>query len=97
MGGSLASQISYDPELPELRKGLHETIDKDHCLIKTHTTYERPFWRDMNASGITTLRSTTFAMALTPEIFRTYASDELYIAGIFRMRTTSPSCITRRV
>ena len=51
LGGSLASQISYDPELPELRKGLHETIDKDHCLIKTHTTYERPFWRDMNASG----------------------------------------------
>lgn len=51
MGGSLASQISYDPELPELRKGLHQTIDKDHCLIKTHTTYERPFWRDMNASG----------------------------------------------
>jgi monoamine oxidase len=51
MGGSLAAQISYDPELPELRKGLHETIDKDHCLIKTHTVYERPFWRDMNASG----------------------------------------------
>jgi monoamine oxidase len=51
MGGSLASQISYHPELPELRKGLHETVDKDHCLIKTHTTYERPFWRDMNASG----------------------------------------------
>ena len=51
MGGSLAAQISYDPELPELRKGLHETIDKDNCLIKTHTTYERPFWRDMNASG----------------------------------------------
>jgi monoamine oxidase len=51
MGGSLAAQISYNPELPELRKGLHETIDKDHCLIKTHTTYERPFWRDMNASG----------------------------------------------
>ena len=45
MGGSLASQISYDPELPELRKGLHETIDKDHCLIKTHTIYERPSWR----------------------------------------------------
>ena len=51
MGGSLAAQISYDPELPELRKGLHETIDKDHCLIKTHTVYERPFWREMNASG----------------------------------------------
>jgi monoamine oxidase len=51
IGGSLAAQIGYDPELPELRKGLHETIDKDHCLIKTHTTYERPFWRDMNASG----------------------------------------------
>ena len=51
MGGSLAAQISYDPELPALRKGLHETIDKDHCLIKTHTVYERPFWRDMNASG----------------------------------------------
>lgn len=52
MGGSQASQISYDPELPELRKGLHETIDKDHCEIKTHTTYERPFWRDQNASGM---------------------------------------------
>ena len=52
MGGSQSSQISYDPELPELRKGLHETIDKDHCMIKTHTTYERPFWRDMNASGM---------------------------------------------
>jgi monoamine oxidase len=51
MGGSVASQISYYPELPELRKGLQETIDKDHCEIKTHTTYERPFWRDMNASG----------------------------------------------
>jgi len=51
MGASLASQISYDPELPELRQGLHETVDKDHCLIKTHTTYERPFWRDMNGSG----------------------------------------------
>jgi monoamine oxidase len=51
MGASMAAQISYHPELPELRKGLHETIDKDHCLIKTHTTYERPFWRDMNASG----------------------------------------------
>jgi monoamine oxidase len=51
MGGSSTAQISYDPELPELRKGLHDTIDKDHCLIKTHTVYERPFWRDMNASG----------------------------------------------
>jgi monoamine oxidase len=51
MGGSLASQIEYNPELPELRKGLHDNIDRDHCLIKTHTTYERPFWRDMNASG----------------------------------------------
>jgi hypothetical protein len=51
MGASLASQISYDPELPELRQGLHDTVDKDHCLIKTHTTYERPFWRDMNLSG----------------------------------------------
>jgi hypothetical protein len=28
MGGSLTSQISYDPELPELLKGLRETIDK---------------------------------------------------------------------
>jgi monoamine oxidase len=51
MGGSLASQISYEPELPPLRKGLHDSIDRDHCLIKTHTTYERPFWRDKNASG----------------------------------------------
>jgi monoamine oxidase len=51
VGGSLASQIRFDPELPELRRGLHETIDKDHCLIKTHTTYDRPFWRDQNASG----------------------------------------------
>jgi monoamine oxidase len=51
MGGSLASQIRYDPQLPKLRQGLHDTIDRNHCLIKTHTTYERPFWRDMNASG----------------------------------------------
>jgi threonine/homoserine/homoserine lactone efflux protein len=51
IGGGLASQIRFDPELPELRRGLHETIDKDHCLIKTHTTYDRPFWRDQNASG----------------------------------------------
>lgn len=51
MGGSLSSQIRFEPELPELRAGLHETIDKDHCLIKTHTTYSRPFWRDMGASG----------------------------------------------
>jgi monoamine oxidase len=51
MGASLASEISYEPELPELRQGLHDTVDKDHCLIKTHTTYERPFWRDMKASG----------------------------------------------
>lgn len=34
-----------------MRKGLHDTIDRDHCLIKTHTTYERPFWRDLGASG----------------------------------------------
>ena len=51
MGGSLSSQIRFEPELPELRAGLHETIDKDHCLIKTHTTYSRPFWREMGASG----------------------------------------------
>jgi monoamine oxidase len=51
MGASLAAQISYEPELPAQRKGLHDTVDRSHCLIKTHTTYERPFWRDMNASG----------------------------------------------
>ncbi|KHK96608.1 hypothetical protein LK09_14875 [Microbacterium mangrovi] len=51
MGGSLASQITYEPELPPLRKGLHDTIDRDHCLIKTHTVYERPFWRDNGESG----------------------------------------------
>jgi monoamine oxidase len=51
MGGSLASQIAYEPELPAMRKGLHDTIDRNHCLIKTHTVYERPFWRDRGASG----------------------------------------------
>lgn len=51
MGGSLASQITYTPGLPPLRQALHDTIDRDHCLIKTHTTYERPFWRDRGASG----------------------------------------------
>jgi monoamine oxidase len=51
MGASIAADIRFDPELPELRKGLHETIDKDHSEVKTHTTYERPFWRNMNASG----------------------------------------------
>jgi len=47
---TLASRIEYEPALPYTRDGITQRIPMG-SIIKTHTYYEKPFWREKGFSG----------------------------------------------
>ncbi|WP_332643668.1 flavin monoamine oxidase family protein [Aeromicrobium sp.] len=47
---TLAARISYDPPLPAIRDSLTQRMPHG-SVIKTHSVYDRPFWRESGLSG----------------------------------------------
>lgn len=47
---TLAGRITYDPPMPAVRDSLTQRMPHG-SVIKTHTVYQRPFWRDQDLSG----------------------------------------------
>jgi monoamine oxidase len=47
---TLAGRIRFEPDLPELRDGLHQRVPMG-TLIKCEAVYDQPFWRDDGLTG----------------------------------------------
>ncbi len=47
---TLAARISYDPPLPAIRDSLTQRMPQG-SVIKSHSVYDRPFWRDDGLSA----------------------------------------------